>query len=131
MKKVFKISAVLLGSFLVFGCSHTKEKAVNVVTRIKCQGTILSGSGVCDSAYDPYFDSSGARFDNATDALSSSCFKKGISRDEFQSLVNADKYRVKSSRDWDTSAKYTATGWNGNVANRSGSCLGIEYIVSY
>ena len=110
-----------------------KERVISVTTRVRCSGTILEGEGVCGKHFRPYYDSDGAQHESADAALTASCLKKSITRENFQSGVNSDRYRVKLSNDWQAEVDYQSTIYDGTNSrlNRRGSCIGIEYIVEY
>ena len=115
---------------LAVACSHGKQKIVYVTEFVKCQNFVNKCRNYVtkDSTFRGYKN---AKFVKELDAAVSVCKGMGMLKREFTDKVNADKFRVISTTDWEGETQYNYVLNAGGGGDYTVRCIGKEYVVSY
>ena len=116
---------------LAVACSHSKQKIVYVTEFVSCKNFINKCTDYPMRDGSTYRGHKNANFAKEVDAAVSVCKGMGMLKREFTDKVNADKFRVISTTDWEGETQYNYVLNAGGGGDYTVRCIGKEYVVSY
>ena len=130
MKKI-PVALLMAGlASLAVACSHSKQKIVYVTEFVSCKNYIDKCKDYPMRDGSTYRGHENAKFAKEIDAASSACHGMGMLKREFTDKVNADKFRVISTTDWEGETPYKVITSAGSYEHMV-RCIGKEYVVTY